>query len=140
MWHDMRVPDDGRAEQRGHRVLDRGHIHADYAGVQVGHIRGPGGVHYHQERVVTKVRLEFVQRVVSEQAVGWLRSDLRQHPAQRVGAAAQQLFTRGEQDVFRVRSGECQAVHVHPGRVQDADGYVQLHRGRVHKHHGRIPV
>jgi len=136
----MRVPDDGRAEQRGHRVPDGGHIHADHAGVQVGHIGGPGGVHHHQERVVAEVRLELVQRMVPEQAVRRLRADLRQHPAERVGVAVTQLFARRQQDVLRVRPGERQAVYMHPGRVQDADRHVQLHRRRVHKHHGRVPV
>lgn len=78
--------------------------------------------------------------MVPEQAVRWLRPDLRQYPAEWVGAAVAQLFARRQQDVLRVRPGERQAVHVHPRRVQDADRYVQLHRRRVHKHHGRVPV
>lgn len=97
-------------------------------------------MHHHQERVIAEMRLELVQRMVPEQAVRRLRADLRQHPAERVGAAVAQLFTRCQQDVLRVRPGECQAVHVHPGRVQDADRHVQLHRRRVHKHHGRVSV
>jgi len=127
MRYDMRVSDDGRPEQRGHRVPDGGHIHADHAGIQVGHIRGPGGVHHHQERVVAEVRLELVQRMVPEQAVRWLRSDLRQHPAERVGAVVAQLFTRRQQDVLRVRPRERQAVYVHQRRVQDANRHVQLY-------------
>lgn len=47
MRHDMRVPDDGRVEQRGHSVPDSGHIHANHAGVQVRHIGRSGGVHHH---------------------------------------------------------------------------------------------
>lgn len=47
MRHDMRVPDDGRAEQRGYRVPDGGHLHADDARVPVGHIGEPGDMHHH---------------------------------------------------------------------------------------------
>jgi len=97
-------------------------------------------MHHHAERVVAKVRLELVQRMVPEQAVRRLRADLREHTAQRVRAAVAQLFARGEQDVFRLRSGEREEVHVYPGRVQDADRHVQLHGRRVHKHHGRVPM
>jgi len=78
--------------------------------------------------------------MVSEQTVRRLCADLRQHPTQRVRAVVAQLFARGEQNVFRVRPGEREEVHVHPGRVQDADRHVQLHGRRVHKHHGRVPV
>lgn len=78
--------------------------------------------------------------MVPEQTIGGLRSNLREHPAQRVRAAAAQLFTYREQNVFWIRPGKRQKVHVHPGRVQNADRHVQLHRGRVHKYHGRVPV
>lgn len=78
--------------------------------------------------------------MVPEQAVRRLCADTRQHPAQRVRAAAAQLFARGQQDVLRVRPGKRQEVHVHPGRVQGADRHVQLHRRRVYQHHGRVPV
>lgn len=117
MRYDMRVPDDRGVEQRGHCVPDRGHIHADHARIPVGHIGEPGNMHHHQECIVTKVRLELVQRMVPEQAFWRMRSDLRQHPAKRIGAAVAQLFTYREQDVLRFRPGERQEVHVHPGRV-----------------------
>jgi len=56
MWHDLRVPDDSFPEQRGHRVLDRGYIHAYHAGVPVRHLGGAGRVYHHQERIVSEVR------------------------------------------------------------------------------------
>lgn len=77
MRHDLRVPDDGCPEQRGNSVLDRSHIHAHYAGVPVRYLGGAGRVYHHQERVVSEVRLELVQRVVPEQTIGRLRSNLR---------------------------------------------------------------
>lgn len=140
MRHDLRVPDDGSAQQRSHRVPDRGHIHADYAGIPVRHFGEPSDMHHHQKRVDAEVPMELVQRMVPEQAVRRLRPDQRQHPAERVRATVAQLFARRQQNVLRLRPGERQEVHVHPGRVQDADRHVQLHGRRVHKHHGRVPV
>lgn len=47
MRHNMRVPDDGCAEWRGHRVPDRSHLHADDARISVRHIGEPGHMHHH---------------------------------------------------------------------------------------------
>lgn len=60
------------------------------------------------------MRLELVQRVVPEQTVRRLRADIRQHPAERVRATVPELFAHRQQDVFRVRPGEREEVHVHP--------------------------
>lgn len=75
MWHDLRMPNDGRAQQRSHRISNRGHIHANHAGIPVRHFREPSDMHHNQKRVDAEMPLELVQRMVPEQAVRRLRPD-----------------------------------------------------------------
>lgn len=134
------MPDDGGAVQRGARLPDRGRVHADAAGLPVGHFGDARHVHDDACRVPRLVRLGHVRRVVPLQEFGCLRANLRQLAAERLRSAVRQLFTDGQQNVLRHRSGERQEQPLHRRRVPQPHRHLQLHQGHVRQHHRRLRV